>query len=139
MDNYFDNVEVYCNKNKFCDFLIGEEMNFDEKLMRLIEEQIGILENVKKVFCEEILIWILVYVRKGKWFDYNFYERLCEVIQKKLFVDLKDVVKIMILIKMLDEQQLKKVNEVVVCLIDEYGYNLMSVNELLKYVGSLLN
>lgn len=38
MDNYLDNVEVYCNKNKFCDLLIGEELNSDDKLMCLIEE-----------------------------------------------------------------------------------------------------
>ena len=34
---------------------------------------------------------------------------------------------------------LKKVNEVVARLIDEYGYNSTSANELLRYVGSLLN
>ena len=38
-----------------------------------------------------------------------------------------------------DEQQLKKVNEVVARLIDEHGYNSTSANELLRYVGSLLN
>lgn len=38
MDNYLDNVEVYCNKLKLCDLLIGEEMSLDEKLMCLIEE-----------------------------------------------------------------------------------------------------
>jgi len=38
-----------------------------------------------------------------------------------------------------DEAHLKKVNEVVARLIDEHGYNSNSANELLKYVGSLLN
>ena len=38
-----------------------------------------------------------------------------------------------------DEQQLKKINEVVARLIDEHGYNSTSANDLLKYVGSLLN
>jgi serine protein kinase len=50
MDNYLDNVEAYCNKNKLRDPLTGEEMNPDEKLMRSIEEQIGISENAKKAF-----------------------------------------------------------------------------------------
>ncbi|MFF0871646.1 serine/threonine protein kinase PrkA, partial [Bacillus velezensis] len=58
MDNYLDNVEAYCNKNKLRDPLTGEEMNPDEKLMRSIEEQIGISENAKKAFREEILIRI---------------------------------------------------------------------------------
>ena len=89
MDNYLDNVEAYCNKNKMRDFLTGEEMNPDEKLMRSIEEQIGISENAKKAFREEILIRLSAYARKGKRFDYNSHERLREAIQKKLFCRFK--------------------------------------------------
>ncbi|KAB2496611.1 PrkA family serine protein kinase [Priestia filamentosa] len=139
MDNYLDNVEAYCNKNKLRDPLTGEEMSPDEKLMRSIEEQIGISENAKKAFREEILIRISAYARKGKRFDYNSHERLREAIQKKLFADLKDVVKITTSSKTPDEQQLKKINEVVARLIDEHGYNSTSANDLLRYVGSLLN
>ncbi|MGP4082336.1 PrkA family serine protein kinase [Pseudalkalibacillus sp. R45] len=139
MDNYLDNVEAYCNKNKLRDPLTGDEMNPDEKLMRSIEEQIGISENAKKAFREEILIRISAYARKGKKFDYNSHERLREAIQKKLFADLKDVVKITTSTKTPDESQLKKVNEVIARLIDEYGYNSISANDLLRYVGSLLN
>lgn len=139
MDNYLDNVEAYCNKNKLRDPLTGEEMTPDEKLMRSIEEQIGISENAKKAFREEILIRISAYARKGKKFDYNSHERLREAIQKKLFADLKDIVKITTSVKTPDESQLKKVNEVIARLIDEHGYNSTSANELLRYVGSLLN
>ena len=139
MDNYLDNVEAYCNKTKLRDPLTGEEIHPDEKLMRSIEEQIGISENAKKAFREEILIRISAYARKGKRFDYNSHDRLREAIQKKLFADLKDVVKITTSSKTPDEQQLKKINEVVARLIDEYGYNPTSANELLRYVGSLLN
>ncbi|HJF31416.1 MAG TPA: PrkA family serine protein kinase [Sporosarcina psychrophila] len=139
MDNYLDNVEAFCNKNKLRDFLTGEEMNPDEKLMRSIEEQIGISENAKKAFREEILIRLSAYARTGKRFDYNSHERLREAIQKKLFSDLKDVVKITTSSKTPDESHLKKVNEVIARLIDEYGYNSISANELLRYVGSLLN
>lgn len=99
----------------------------------------GFLKTPKKLFREEILIRISAYARKGKRFDYNSHERLREAIQKKLFADLKDVVKITTSTKTPDEQQLKKVNEVVARLIDEHGYNSTSANELLKYVGSLLN
>jgi len=139
MNNYLDNVEAFCNKNKIYDPLTGEEMNPDEKLMRSIEEQIGISENAKKAFREEILIRISAYARKGKRFDYNSHERLREAIQKKLFADLKDIVKITTSSKMPDESQLKKINEVVARLVDEHGYNTTSANELLQYVGSLLN
>ncbi|MBB5173340.1 PrkA family serine protein kinase [Texcoconibacillus texcoconensis] len=139
MNNYLDNVEAYCNKNKIQDPLTGEEMNPDEKLMRSIEEQIGISENAKKAFREEILIRISAYARKGQKFDYSSHERLREAIQKKLFADLKDVVKITTSTQTPDEDQLKKINEVIARLIDDYGYNSVSANELLRYVGSLLN
>ena len=139
MNNYLDNVEAFCNKNKMRDPLTGEEMNPDEKLMRSIEEQIGISENAKKGFREEILIRLSAYARKGKRFEYNSHERLREAIQKKLFADLKDVVKITTSTKTPDEAHLKKINEVVARLIDEHGYNSTSANELLRYVGSLLN
>ncbi|MBS4218170.1 PrkA family serine protein kinase [Bacillus sp. FJAT-49711] len=139
MDNYLDNVESFCNKTKLRDPLTGEEINPDEKLMRSIEEQIGISENAKKAFREEILIRISALARKGKRFDYRSHDRLREAIQKKLFADLKDVVKITTSAKTPDEQQLKKINEVVARLIDEHGYNSTSANDLLRYVGSLLN
>ncbi|GIN73811.1 protein PrkA [Bacillus sp. J14TS2] len=139
MDNYLDNVEAFCNKAKLKDPLTGEEISPDEKLMRSIEEQIGVSENAKKSFREEILIRISALARKGKSFDYRSHDRLREAIQKKLFADLKDVVKITTSAKTPDEQQLKKINEVVARLIDEHGYNSTSANELLRYVGSLLN
>ena len=66
MDNYLDNVEAYCNKAKLRDPLTGEEINPDEKLMRSIEEQIGISENAKKAFREEILIQYLCLCPKRK-------------------------------------------------------------------------
>ncbi|HWL22174.1 MAG TPA: PrkA family serine protein kinase, partial [Ureibacillus sp.] len=138
MNNYLDNVEAFCNKNKIRDPLTGEEMNPDEKLMRSIEEQIGVSENAKKAFREEILIRLSAYARKGQRFDYNSHERLREAIQKKLFTDLKDIVKITTSSKNPDESQLKKINDVVATLVDEYGYNTTSANELLRYVGSLL-
>src|SRR5699024_3470576 len=139
MDNYLDNVEAFCNKNKIRDPLTDEEMNPDEKLMRSIEEQIGISENAKRSFREEVLIRISAFARKGKRFDYKSHERLREAIQKKLFADLKDIVKITTSAQTPDESQLKKINEVIARLIDEYGYQSTSANELLRYVGSLLN
>ncbi|NNV03626.1 PrkA family serine protein kinase [Brevibacillus sp. MCWH] len=139
MDNYLDNVEAYCNMNKIRDPVTGEEMDPDERLMRSIEEQIGISENAKRAFREEILIRISAYARKGKRFDYSTHDRLREAIEKKLFADLKDVVKITTSNKTPDEHQLKKINEVTRRLIDEHRYCPVCANELLRYVGSLLN
>jgi len=138
-ENYLDNIEAYCNWNKIKDPLTGEELDPDERLMRSIEEQIGISENAKKAFREEILIRISSYSRKGKKFDYSSHERLREAVEKKLFTDLKDIVKITTSTKTPDESQLKRINEVTKRLIDEHGYCPVCANELLRYVGSLLN
>jgi Putative Ser protein kinase len=138
-ENYLDNIEAYCNWTKMKDPLTGEEMDPDERLMRSIEEQIGVSENAKKAFREEILIRISAYSRKGKKFDYSTHERLREAIEKKLFTDLKDIVKITTSTKTPDENQLKRINEVTKRLIDEHGYCPVCSNELMRYVGSLLN
>ncbi|CAM4236787.1 MAG: PrkA family serine protein kinase [Paenibacillus macerans] len=138
-ENYLDNIEAFCNWTKIRDPLTDEELDPDERLMRSIEEQIGISENAKKAFREEILIRISAYSRKGKKFEYNHHDRLREAIEKKLFADLKDIVKITTSTKTPDENQLKRINEVSKRLIDEHGYCPVCANELLRYVGSLLN
>lgn len=138
-ENYLDNIEAYCNWARIKDPLTGEELEPDERLMRSIEEQIGISENAKKAFREEILIRISSYSRKGKKFDFTSHERLREAVEKKLFTDLKDIVKITTSTKTPDETQLKRINEVTTRLIDEHHYCPVCANELLRYVGSLLN
>ena len=138
-DNYLDNVEAFCNKTKIKDPITDEEIDPDEKLMRSIEEQIGVAESAKKSFREEILIRLSSYARRNKKFDYTSHERLREAVEKKLFTDLKDVVKITTSSKTPDVDQLRKMNDVSAKLIDEYSYCPICANELLKYVGSLLN
>jgi serine protein kinase len=138
-NNYLDNVEAFCNKERIKDPITEEEMEPDEQLMRSIEEQIGISENAKNTFRQEILIRISSYARKGKPFEYNSHERLKEAIEKKIFADLKDVVKITTSAKTPDPDQLRRINEVVDRLVKEHGYCPVCANELLTYVGTLLS
>jgi serine protein kinase len=138
-NNYLDNVEAFCNKERMKDPITEEEMEPDEQLMRSIEEQIGISENAKNTFRQEILIRISSYARKGKPFEYNSHERLKEAIEKKIFADLKDVVKITTSAKTPDPDQLRRINEVVDRLVKEHNYCPVCANELLTYVGTLLS
>lgn len=138
-DNYLDNVEAYCNKERLKDPITEEELDPDEKLMRSIEEQIGISENAKNTFRQEILIRISSHARKGKPFEYRSHERLKEAIEKKIFSDLKDVVKITTSAKTPDSDQLRRINEVIDRLVTEHGYCTVCANELLTYVGTLLS
>lgn len=79
---YMKHIEAYCNWSKV--IIDGEEKEPNEALMRRIEESIGISENAKKAFREEILIRMSAFSRKGKRFDYSSHERLCEAIKKCL-------------------------------------------------------
>ncbi|MGE5674346.1 MAG: PrkA family serine protein kinase [Mycobacterium leprae] len=139
LNNYLDNVEAFCNGSSIRDPITEELHEPDERLMRSIEEQIGVSDNAKKAFREEIMIRISSYARRGLTFDYNSHERLKEAIEKKLFADLKDVVKITTSAKNPDSEQLRRINAVVESLIREHGYCASCANELLRYTGSLLN
>src|SRR5437016_5813158 len=139
LNNYLDNVEAYCNKQKMRDPYSDEEQEPDEVLMKSIEEQIGIGDTSRKSFREEILIRISTLARRGQMFDYTSHERLKEAIEKKLFADLRDVVKITTSAKTPDPEQLRRINDVVDRLISEHGYCAVCANSLLQYVGSLLN
>jgi serine protein kinase len=139
LNNYLDNVEAYCNRTKLRDPITEEEIEPDERLMRSIEEQIGISENAKKAFREEILIRLSSLARRGLPFEYTSHERLREAIEKKLFADLKDIVKITTSTKTPDAEQLRRINDVTDRLIREQGYCAICANELLKYVGTLLS
>jgi serine protein kinase len=139
LNNYLDNVEAFCNRQKVRDPITDDEVDPDEKLMRSIEEQIGVTDNAKKTFREEILIRMAAMARKGQKFEYHSHDRLREAIERKLFADLKDVVKITTSTRTPDAEQLRKVNDVVNRLVEEHGYCHVCANELLKYVGTLLN
>ncbi|GBC92873.1 hypothetical protein HRbin15_01350 [bacterium HR15] len=139
LENYLDNVDAYCNKTKVRDPITGEEMDPDEKLMRSIEEQIGVSENAKREFREGIMRSVASLARRGMRFEIGSDERLREAIERKLFADLKDVVKITTSARTPDPEQLRKINEVVERMVSQGGYCPICANEALRYVGTLLN
>jgi serine protein kinase len=139
LDNYLDNVDAYCNRTKVKDPITSDDVDPDERLMRSIEEQIGVSENAKREFREGIMRSVASISRRGGSFGVGSDERLKEALEKKLFADLKDVVKITTSTKTPDGEQMKKINEVVDRLCADHGYCPICANELLKYVGTLLN
>src|SRR2546428_11798257 len=106
--------------------------------MRGMEEEVGVTEKARTAFRGEVLIGLSALAGRGKRFEYPSHDRLREAIEKKLFADLRDVVKITTSTKTPDGEQLKRINEVVDRLVAEQGYCVVCANELLKYVGSLL-
>lgn len=139
LNNYLDNAEAYVNKSKLTDPITDEEMEPDEKLMRSIEEQIGVTENAKRAFREEILIRISTLARHGQQFDYRSHSGLKQAIETKLFNDLKNVVKVTTSTRTPDQEQLRKLNDVAGRLIDHDGYCSECSQAILQYVGTLLS
>lgn len=136
---YLDNVEAFCSRQKLTDPITEEEIDPDEKFMRSVEEQIGVTENAKKAFREEVMIRISTLARKGQKFDYTSHDRLREAIERKLFGDLKNVVKLVTSVRTPDPDQQQKLSEVTDRLVEHQGYCPECAAELLRYVGTLLN
>jgi len=118
----------------------SEDVQPDEKLMRSIETKIGISEDSKDSFRNEIIRKVATATRAGQKFKYQDHARLREAIEKELFEDKRDVIKMTISSRTKkDPKQLKRINEVVKTLCDEHGYIPESANDLLKYVSSMMS
>lgn len=139
MDNYSDQVEAYLEKTKIKDPVTGDEIDPDEKLMRSIETKINIGEAQKDSFRNEIMRKVASAARRGQKFNYEDHSRLREAIEKQLFEERRDTIKITITARTnQDPEQLKRINQVVKNLCDSHGYISESANELLKYVSSMM-
>jgi serine protein kinase len=138
LDNYLDNVEAYLDQAKLTDPITGEEVPADEKLMRSIEEKIQVPDYGKDSFRNEIFRKVAMAHRHGDKFDYTTHEKLKSAIEKQLFEERRDTIKLTITSRSPDTEQLRKLNQVIDNLVEHQGYNTESANELLKYVSSLL-
>ena len=106
--------------------------------MRAIEEQINISEQAKREYRQEFFNRVGSMARRGEPVTYTSHHRTREAIEKKLFDDLKDVVKITTSTKTPDVEQLQRLNVVADRMIKDNGYCGDCANELIKYVGVLL-
>ncbi|MCL4465604.1 MAG: protein prkA [Chloroflexi bacterium] len=144
LDNYLRNVDAFCNKTKVRDSITEEEVEPDERLMSSIEGQMGVAGDAKKKeFREGVMRSVASCAMRGVPFVLSSNSVLQEAIEKKLFTDLKDVVKITTSTRTPDDEQLKKIDAVVARLTDpalpeEERYCEQCARELLKYAGQLL-
>lgn len=145
LDNYIQNIDAFCNKTKVKDPITGEDVEADEALMASIEQQIGIVgDSRKKEFREGVMRSVASCALRKQPFTLTSNSVVQEAIEKKLFADLKDVVKVTTSVRTPDEEQLKKVNMVVDRLTDQSLPEderccHQCARELLKYAGQLLN
>jgi len=145
LDNYLRNVDAFCNRTKVRDPITEEEVEPDERLMASIEEQIGVAGDAKKrEFREGVMRSVASCAMRGVPFVLTSNSVLQEAIEKKLFTDLKDVVKVTTSSRTPDAEQLKRIDTVVARLTDpalpeEERYCDQCARELLKYAGQLLS
>lgn len=138
VDNYLDNVEAYLDHAKLSDPLTGEDLAPDEKLMRSLEQKVQVPEHGKDSFRNEIFRKVAMAHRRGETFDYTSHEKLRDAIERQLFEERRDTIKLTITSRHPDTEQLRKLNDVVDTLVTRSGYCTDCANELLKYVSSLL-
>jgi len=133
-DNYILHSIAYNEDQRIVDPITGDETSPDEKLMRSLEEQISIPSSGAKEFRRQIL------ANRGsrRTDDYRDYPRLKEAIEKHLFSQMRDFIKIAATTKTPDEDQKAKINVVADRLVEK-GYCPHCANHLIRFVGQMLN
>lgn len=138
LKNYIDNVEAYLDDTVLInDF--GGEVEPSERLMRSIEEKIQITDSGKDSFRQECYRKIMKARAEGIEYDYKAHAKLYEALQDQLFDERKDLIKLTVSARNPDQDELKKINQVVENLIDKYDYCADCANQLLKYANSILS
>jgi serine protein kinase len=136
--NYVDNLKAYTQKEKVVNKFTGQPEEPDERLMRSIEEKIGVRDTRKDDFRREIMNYIGALAIEGKRFDYKSNERLHKALELKLFDDQKDSIKLTSLVsKVIDRETQEKIDVVKARLIRDFGYNDESATDVLQYVASI--
>jgi len=138
LNNYIDNVGAYLDDTDVEDEF-GDHHEPDKHLMRSIEEKIGVSEASKDSFRQEVYRKVInAKAEKGE-FDYRQHARLREALEKQLFDERSDVIRLTVSSRNPDPEALRKLNQVVDSLVENYGYTAESANQLLRYVNSLMS
>ena len=137
-DTYLDNAEAYTTKQKMKCKTTKEEREPDERFMKSIEELIGITGSARQGFRSDVTAYMFAKMRRGVKVDYQSYEPLKEAIESYLINSVKDMARIVTKSKTRDDEQKQKYSDMVQTLMDEYGYNETSAEEVLTYASNNL-
>jgi serine protein kinase len=137
-NNYLDHAEAYVNMSTVKDSVTNEEIQPDERFMASIEEQIGITGTSRENFRVDITAFMFSKLRRGDKVDWKSYAPLREAIESKLTSSVKQISRIVTKSKSRDKKQQGKYNEMVQTLIDEYGYDENSAEEVIKFAANNL-
>ena len=137
-DSYMDNAEAFTTKSKVKNKITREETEPDERFMRSIEEMIGVVGSARDGFRSDVTAFMFSRLRRGEKVNYKSYGPLKEAVEQYLINSVKDIARIVTQSKTRDDEQKKKHSDMVQTLIDEYGYNEHSAEEILTYASNNL-
>ncbi len=137
-DNYMKNATAYCLKRKMVDPVTREEGEPDEKLMRSIEEMIGVSEGSKSEFRQGLFVFKSDAADRNESFDFKSYPPLQEAIEKKLIADLKNIVSLTLTDKTRRDPKTTDRKSEAVAKLQEKGYCPVCAEALLEFVGEML-
>jgi len=139
LSNYMDHIGSFLDGTMVEDEW-GDKHEPNERLMRSIEEKINITESGKKSFRQEIYRKMLRGIQSGDSGLYNYkdHPRLKEALEKQLFEERQDIIRLTVSSRNPDGDSLKRLNIVIETLCDKYDYTPESANKLLRYVSSLM-
>jgi len=137
-DNYLDNAEAHTTRQKIKDRVTREEREPDEKFMRAIEEQIGIVASSRDGFRSDVTAYMFAKMRRNEKVSYTSYEPLKEAIEGYLIASVKDMARIVTKSKTRDDEQQKKYSNMITTMVEEYGYTPESAEEVLTFASNNL-
>lgn len=138
LENYLDNVAAYLDDSKRKNEW-DEMVDPDEGLMRSIEEKVEITSTGKDSFRSEVYRKMLKSKTEDGEYGWQSHPKLKEALQKQLFEERADTIRLTVSTRNPEPEALKKLNAVIGALVEHHGYTAESANELLRYVNNIMS
>jgi len=138
--NYIDNLMAYNKGDKIRNKITGRDGPPNERLMRSIEEKIGVQDQNVDDFRRMIAAFIGDMAHEGKTFAWDSNTELKKAFEAKLFEDTKDHIRLSALTSeasVVSAEERAKIDAIKERLIKQNGYSEKSATDVLEYVGSL--
>src|SRR5690625_162363 len=139
LEKYLDEVEASLDRREVIDPITGESRQPDERFLRSVEEKIQVSDAGKNSFRQEVVRKAMVAFKRGESFTLDSHSRLKEAVEKYLFEERRDVLRLVTSVARPDDDAREKIAAVEERLISEYGYDTYSAREALNYVTTLLS
>ena len=99
---------------------------------------IGVVGSARDGFRSDVVAFMFSKLKRQETVDYSSYGPLKEAIEQYLITSVKSIARIVTKSKSRDDKQKKKFNDMIDTLINDYGYNASSAEEVLTYASNNL-